>query len=191
MFQFTNDFSREQAICIYILLGTVDRLGCGQIMSIFKYSKILPFWNGLSSRCTQQLNGLIKGSQVLRWMYLTSLVLLKTRKSVYMEEGLNFLHQEYSSAGENSAKLVFNICTWFILVIDILKRCYLTQCLENIALSGIPFIKASLPGVMKYLLIHMCILESVFRIKGGNPKVIPKCLGCSITHLAVIINYLT
>ena len=174
------------------LLGTVDRLGCGQIMSIFKYSKILPFWNGLSSRCPQQFNELIKGSQIMRWMYLTtSLVLLKTRKSVYMEEGLNFLHQEYSSAGENSAKSVYDICTWFILVIDILKRCCLTQWLENIALSEIYFIKASSPGVMKYLLIHMCSLESVFRIYGGNPKVIPKCLGCFITHLAIIINYPT
>ena len=71
-----------------------------------------------------------------------------------MEEGLNFLHQEYSSAGDNSATSVYDICTWIILFIDVLKRCCLTQWLENIAVSEIYFIKTSLPGVMKYLSLN-------------------------------------
>ena len=50
---------------IYLIISLYVAIGSGQIMSIFKYSIILPFWDVVLSRCPQDLNGTLQMSRVI------------------------------------------------------------------------------------------------------------------------------
>ena len=50
---------------IYLVISLYVATGSGQIISIFKYSKILQFWDGLLSRCLQDLIDTLKISRAI------------------------------------------------------------------------------------------------------------------------------
>ena len=88
VFFFTDDVSLQTSeMYIYLVISLYVAVGSGQIMSIFKYSKILQFWDGLFSRCLQDLNGTLKRSRAAIQMMviiLVSLLVISTGFTCYV-----------------------------------------------------------------------------------------------------------
>ena len=65
-FFFTKNVSVQTSqLYIYLIISCHVATGSGQIMSIFKYNKILQFWDGLLSRYPQDLNDTLKMSRAI------------------------------------------------------------------------------------------------------------------------------
>ena len=64
----TDDVSLQISnMHIFVQVPTYVALGCNQIMSVFMYSKILPFWDDLLSRCPQEFSGTTTRPKIIIW----------------------------------------------------------------------------------------------------------------------------
>ena len=70
-FYFTKDVAlHTNDMYTYLYVSSFVAAGGNQIMSIFKYHQILPFWDGLSSRCPQVLSGTLKKPKIIIGMMI-------------------------------------------------------------------------------------------------------------------------
>ena len=56
---------------IYLQISWYVAGGVSQTMSVFKYKKILPFWDNLLSRCPQEFSGTLRRPKIIIWMMVS------------------------------------------------------------------------------------------------------------------------